>query len=128
MRKNGIILISAEDVIQINKQLERKSVADKGKIDFIVAKIKSKRLSRNLKRDVANMASILWYDVISNHPFTDGNKRTATEVMKLFLKLNGFGLQGSANALVYISLKIANRDIKFNQLVKWIETRLVKMK
>ncbi len=48
--------------------------------------------------------------------------------MLSFLELNDFMLQGTKNSLVYISLKIANKDITFSELTKWIENRLVKIK
>jgi len=54
----------------------------------------------------------------------DGNKRTATETVKLFLKMNGFRLNTSLGGLVYISLMIANNDISYQRLIDWIYTRL----
>ena len=56
----------------------------------------------------------------------DGNKRTATEVVKLFLKANGFVLKMPYNRIVYISLKIANNDITRKELERLIYKNLEK--
>ena len=53
------------------------------------------------------------------HPFTDGNKRTATETMILFLEKNNFMLETSIAGKVYISLKIANSEMEYDTLVTW---------
>ncbi|MBI2971459.1 MAG: type II toxin-antitoxin system death-on-curing family toxin [Candidatus Aenigmarchaeota archaeon] len=74
--------------------------------------------------DVARNAATLWYYIIQNHVFVDGNKRTATEATKLFCKVNSFQLDIPPNGFIYISLKIANSDITFHDLVNLIYQRL----
>ena len=71
-----------------------------------------------------DIAAIFWFEIIQGHPFVDGNKRTATETMKLFLKKNGFKLNTPISGLVYISLKIANTEISYSELINWINKRL----
>lgn len=66
----------------------------------------------------------MWFEIIQGHPFVDGNKRTATEAMKLFLKKNGFRLNTTLGGLVYTSMKIANNDISYQTLIDWIYLRL----
>lgn len=69
-------------------------------------------------------AATIWHDIITNHPFLDGNKRTAIEAMLMFIELNDYKLESPPNGLVYISLKLANNDISFNELVDWMYPRL----
>jgi len=118
-----LILPSIEEVIQLNKSLGSQ-VVNKGILELILDKIKNKLKSKNLKKDLAYCASILWYDIITLHPFLNGNKRTATEVVKLFLKANGFALKMPYNGRVYISLKIANNDITRKELERLIYKNL----
>ena len=42
--------------------------------------------------DVVTLAVILVFAIASNHPFVQGNKRTAFAAMKIFLEDNGYGL------------------------------------
>jgi len=44
--------------------------------------------------------------------------------MKLFLKKNGFKLNTPLAGLVYISLKIANNEISYSELINWLYRRL----
>ncbi len=118
-----LILPSIEEIIQLNKSFKGQ-VINKGILELILDKIKNKPKSKNLKKDLAYCASILWHDIITLHPFLDGNKRTATEVVKLFLKANGFALKMPYNRIVYISLKIANNDITRKELERLIYKNL----
>ncbi|MBI2583972.1 MAG: type II toxin-antitoxin system death-on-curing family toxin [Candidatus Aenigmarchaeota archaeon] len=103
-------------------------MADKGKLHFIISRVESKRFTGNRKKDVASIASIYWCEIIRNHVFTDGNKRTATETMKLFLKMNGVEIEAPYNGLIYISLKIANGDMKYPEVVSWLHGRIREVK
>lgn len=44
---------------------------------------------------VVRKASYLLFNLVNLHPFLDGNKRTAFEVTKTFLNLNGWGFDPS---------------------------------
>ena len=93
-------------------------------IGFIIAKIEAKVPKKDYKRQIATIAAIFWFEIIQGHPFVDGNKRTAKETMKLFLKKNGFKLNTPISGVVYISLKIANNEISYPELINWIEGKL----
>ena len=59
--------------------------------------------------DVAALAAAYGYGISRNHPFLDGNKRTAFVAVELFLQLNGFELKASDADCVMIMLKVAAR-------------------
>lgn len=42
--------------------------------------------------DLVQEAAALWESLLQNHPFVDGNKRTAFAVMHVFLLINGLGI------------------------------------
>lgn len=123
MRRREIVIPSSDDIITINQKLGG-SVLNEGILDFIIAKIESETPKRNYRKRIATIAAILWFEIIRGHPFIDGNKRTAVESMKLFLKMNGFKLNTTLSGLVYISLKIANNEMSYKELNKWIYERL----
>src|SRR4030081_2591282 len=47
--------------------------------------------------DIIEEAAALWESLSQNHPFIDGNKRTAFAAAYTFLAINGVELQGSAD-------------------------------
>jgi death-on-curing protein len=119
-----IIIPSVEEMMEINRRLGGSAV-NKGSLDFLLSKIVSKRMDASRKKNIAKIAAIIWTTVIYEHPFVDGNKRTAAESMKLFLGKNGFRLNTSLAGMIYISLKIANNEMIYDNLVGWIYDRLV---
>jgi death-on-curing family protein len=121
--KKDIIIPSTDDIIAINQKLGG-SVLNRGMIDFIIAKIEAKVPKKDYKRQIATIAAIFWFEIIQGHPFVDANKRTANETMKLFIKRNAFKLNTPLSGLVYISLKIANNEISYSELINWIQKRL----
>jgi len=123
MQKKDMIIPSMYEIIEINRKLGYKPVKE-GALDFILAKIRSRKLSKDIKKDVAKGAVTLWYEIIVQHPFVDGNKRTAAEAMQLFLEINGFKLEALMGGLIYMSMKIANNDVSFSDVVKWTYDRL----
>ncbi len=118
-----IIIPTSDDAIAINKRLGG-SVLNRGAVDFLITKIESKISKKDYRRQIATISAILWYEIIRGHPFVDGNKRTATETMKLFLKQNNFKLNTPLSGLVYISLKVANNEIAYPELIEWIYRRI----
>ncbi len=119
-----LIILSPEEIIEINKRFN--GGVKKGDLEFIVSKIKSIKLTEDPKKDVAKATATLWYYIIQNHVFVDGNKRTATESAKFFCKINSFTLNFPPNGFIYISLKIANNDISFQELIEIIYDKLMR--
>jgi prophage maintenance system killer protein len=59
--------------------------------------------------------------IISNHPFVDGNKRTAFIVSVTFLRLNGVELTASQDDRIRAFLGLAAGEISEAQLAAWFE-------
>jgi death-on-curing protein len=57
--------------------------------------------------DAAALAAAYGVGLAKNHPFTDGNKRTAFVAVELFLSLNGFDLVAEDAACVLTMLAVA---------------------
>lgn len=59
------------------------------------------------KPDVAAIAAAYAFGIARNHPFFDGNKRTAFVLMELFLNLNGWLLEASDAECITTMLALA---------------------
>ena len=59
-----------------------------GILESIVAQIKAEYFGKELYRGVVNKAVWMFYCLIKNHPFINGNKRIAVVALFTFLKLN----------------------------------------
>jgi len=123
MKKNGIIILDKEEIIETNKIFNSGKLINES-LDFLEAKIKAKKLRKDIKESIAAIACIYWNEIIINHPFIDGNKRTSVEVMLNFLHSNNFRIKCEMNSLIYMSLKIANKDIPQEKLIAWVLEKL----
>ncbi len=69
--------------------------------------------------DPAALAAAYAYGIARNHPFADGNKRTAAVVSETFLAMNGYALAASDAELVVIFLALAAGEIPEDELAAW---------
>ncbi|MDA0205000.1 MAG: type II toxin-antitoxin system death-on-curing family toxin [Acidobacteria bacterium] len=78
--------------------------------------------------DLIEQAAALWESLAQNHPFIDGNKRTAFAATYTFLAINGAQLTASANkTYTFISSMHDSGTFTFDKLEKWLR-RNVKIK
>jgi death-on-curing protein len=70
--------------------------------------------------DVAALAAAYGYGLAKNHPFIDGNKRTAFVAVELFLALNGCALTANDTDCVMTMLAVAASDIDEDAFADWI--------
>ncbi len=77
--------------------------------------------------DAAELAAAYAYGIARNHPFMDGNKRTAAVVSETFLVLNGYELTCGDVELVTIFLALAAGELTPEQLADWFRNHLVEL-
>ena len=75
--------------------------------------------------DVADCAAAYACGIARNHPFLDGNKRTAFVVMALFLALNGATLEANEAEAVVVMLSVADGTMADAALATWIRNHVV---
>jgi death-on-curing protein len=72
------------------------------------------------KPDHADLAACYGVGIAKNHPFVDGNKRTAFVAVELFLTLNGWKLGASDADAVIAMLAVAAGKIDETGFAEWI--------
>jgi death-on-curing protein len=74
--------------------------------------------------DAAELAASYAYGIARNHPFADGNKRTAAVVSETFLALNGLRLNCDDVELVTTFLALAAGDLTVEMLSTWFRAHI----
>jgi death-on-curing protein len=69
---------------------------------------------------LAALAAAYGFGIARNHPFVDGNKRTALASLIVFLNLNKFDLDAPQEAATAIVLALAAGEIGEDVLARWI--------
>jgi death-on-curing protein len=70
--------------------------------------------------DHAGLAAAYGCGIARNHPFVDGNKRSAFVAVELFLALNGYRLVADDSDCVMTMLAVAAGDIDETKFAGWI--------
>ncbi|WP_027160090.1 type II toxin-antitoxin system death-on-curing family toxin [Methylobacter luteus] len=70
--------------------------------------------------DLAALAAAYGFGLARNHPFIDGNKRTAFMVTELFLALNGQELIADDPSCVITMLRLAEGSLSETEFADWI--------
>jgi len=97
-------------------------VRDAGALDS--AMMRPRNLATFGEPDAAALAAAYAFGIARNHPFVDGNKRTAAVMMETFLVLNGRALIASDAELVVAILALAAGDLDEDELSDWLRERL----
>ena len=93
-------------------------VRDAGALDSAMARARNLALYGD--PDWAALAATYGFGIARNHPFTDGNKRTAAVVMETFMVLNGCTLTATDAELVVAIQSLAAGELSEEQLADWL--------
>ncbi len=91
---------------------------------FESALARPQNLAANGDPDVADLAAAYGFGLAKNHPFIDGNKRTALVALESFLMLNGFELLADDGHTVMAILSVASGAFNENELAAWIRKNI----
>lgn len=74
--------------------------------------------------DVADLAAAYAYGIVRNHPFVDGNKRSAFVAAQIFLRLNGSRIHADRADCVLTMLRLAAGEIDEAAYAAWLREHL----
>ena len=97
-------------------------IRDRGALQSALAR--PQNLAAYEKPDAAVLAAAYAYVVARNHPFVDGNKRTAWVLARLFLVKNGVRLKYRDADAVIVMLRLAAGEVGEDELVQWFRERV----
>jgi death-on-curing protein len=76
---------------------------------------------KDLYPDLFSKTAALMESLVRNHPFVDGNKRTAITSAALFLRMNGYRLIAENEEMVWFTLACAQSQLSFDEIVDWFK-------
>jgi death on curing protein len=97
-------------------------VRDMGLFDS--ALVRPRQVAAYGEPTAAKLAASYGHGIARNHPFLDGNKRTAFVAAELFLILNGCRLTADDTSCVLTMLDVAAGQISEEQFADWIDRHL----
>jgi len=77
--------------------------------------------------DIPALAASYAFGIAKNHPFLDGNKRTAMVVAITFLRVNGFNIEAPLPEVYTTFLSLAEGSLSEEELAEWIRDHLTEL-
>lgn len=96
-------------------------VRDLGLLQSAVARPQATFDRKDLYPDLFHKTAALMESLAQNHPFVDGNKRTAITAAALFLKGNGRSLQTTNVELETFTLHVVNNHPPLDEIATWFK-------
>lgn len=76
---------------------------------------------KDLYPDLFSKAAALIDSLVRNHPFVDGNKRTAITSAALYLRMNGYRLKVENEEMVRFTLACAQSQLSLDEIMDWFK-------
>jgi len=96
---------------------------DRGKLEASVAAPMQNVFDTELYPDLWSKAAILFFLLIKNHCFIDGNKRVALYALIRFLEINGYTIFGVTNDELYqFTIDTANSVLTKDDITAWLKS------
>jgi death-on-curing protein len=99
-------------------------VRDEGLLESALARPRQMLACSDRDFDVADLAATLAFGLARNHPFVDGNKRTAIVSCETFIELNGGKLDAFDADLYPLVLALADGRLAPEELAAWLRSHL----
>lgn len=103
------------------RQIERHGgahgIRDAGMLESALAR--PENLAHYGEPAIFDLAAAYAFGLAKNHPFVDGNKRTAFVVSTLFLAYNGYRFHADKAESALVFLRLAAGDMTEEELARW---------
>jgi death-on-curing protein len=101
-------------------------VRDRGLLESALAQPRAGFGGEALYPSLAEKAAALAFSLVMNHPFADGNKRTAFGAMMRFLSRNGYTIAAPIEARISAFLRLAAGEMDREEFLAWVREWIVR--
>lgn len=118
--------VGLEEILRLHFQLIEDfggshGVRDEGRLKSIVQASKQIVFGKEQYPTVYEKGAVYLRNIIGDHPFSDGNKRTAVTICGIFLARNDIVLKADPKDLENFTVKVATRHLKINEIANWLK-------
>lgn len=132
------VYLDKEDITYINEQtvaahggnfMPPNNFLHEENLDYLLEAVQAEMFGEPLYPTISDKAAVYCYNIICNHIFSDGNKRTGLEASIAFLKLNGYRLRKDLplDELYNFIIKVASGQSSLEECKRWFQENSVKV-
>ena len=124
--------LTLHEVLEAHEHILRQSggqpsLLNLGALESALAQPRMTFGGQDLYPTIVEKAAALGFSLIQNHPFVDGNKRTAHAAMETFLVLNGYQLNATVEEQEDTILKVAAGKSGREAFTEWLRQHVQSM-
>ncbi len=118
--------LSLEEILRLHFQLVEDfggshGVRDERRLISVVGAPKLEAFGVEQYPSIYDKAAVYFRNIIGDHPFVDGNKRSAVTVYGIFLRRNDKRLTASQKELEDFTLRAANEHLEITEIAEWLK-------
>lgn len=118
--------LSVEQTLYLHECIMNKTGGKHGILNFFsllssLERCKTTFLGDDVYPTTLEKAATILQSLITNHPFVDGNKRTAYQTMKRFLFINGIKMKCSQKEISRFCISIPAKKHTMIEIVSWLK-------
>ena len=126
------IQFTIQDIYELHNQLEEVFILSSGVRDenLLASAVNTPFqtfMGNDLYPSLYDKAAQLCYGIVKNHPFTDGNKRTALHSMYVYLIINGFDITATQQEVENLIIDVAAGNMINTELAEWLRENTIKI-
>ena len=126
------IQFTVQDIYELHIQLEKTFILSSGIRDenLLASAVNTPFqtfMGNDLYASIYDKAAQLCYGIVKNHPFTDGNKRTALHSMYVYLIINGFDITATQQEVENLIIDVAAGKMTNTELANWLRENTIHM-
>ena len=124
------IQFTIQDIYELHNQLEETFILSSGVRDenLLASAVNTPFqtfMGNDLYPSIYDKSAQLCYGIVKNHPFTDGNKRTALHSMYVYLIINGFDITASQQEIENLIINVAAGNMTNVELAQWLRDNTI---
>ncbi len=100
---------------------------DLGRLEAAIATQTQNVFDEELYPGIVVKVAAMIRGIIADHPFVDGNKRTAILVGLVYLELNGINFTAKTGEIENFTVEIATKHLDIPQIVEWLKKHIVEV-
>lgn len=126
------IQFTIQDIYELHIQLEKTFILSSGIRDknLLVSAVNTPFqtfMGNDLYPSIYDKAAQLCYGIVKNHPFTDGNKRTALHSMYVYLIINRFDITATQQEVENLIINVAAGNMRNVELAQWLRDNTIQL-
>ena len=126
------IQLTVQDIYELHRELEdafvlSSGVRDKNLLASAVNAPFQTFMGSDLYPSLYDKAAQLCYGIANNHPFTDGNKRTALHSMYVYLIINGYDITATQQEVEKLIINVAAGNMTNIELAQWLRDNTIQL-